>query len=299
MATTKRQRKKENQAARRAALEAARKRQQRKRQIISFGAMGVGVLLLALILVFVAGRGGDDKGAAPTKTTATTAPGKIPRAEPVPAGRAIKGDTPCPKADGSEERASSFEKPPPTSPMCIDPKKQYTAVFDTTEGMVKVKLDPATTPITTNNFVVLARYHYYDGSAIFRTDTSIEILQGGGPTSQSPSDPGPGYTIKDEGAFSIDPATKQSKGPYTYQEGDLIMARKAEPDSTGAQYFFAAGPKVSSLDASGTYLKLGKVVEGLDVVKKVLSLHVADPENQLGSGPSRVVIVKKITIEET
>ena len=34
---------------------------------------------------------------------------------------------------------------------------------------------------------------------MFRTDTSIDIIQGGSPHTQDTSDPGPGYTIKDEG----------------------------------------------------------------------------------------------------
>lgn len=287
MASTKRQRKKENQAARRAALEAARRRQKRKRQLLNVGGLVVGVLLLALLLVFVAGRGDDDEEDAPTSA--------IAKAKPVEAGRTIRGDTPCPKADGSEERATSFEKPPP---MCIDVSRQYTAVFDTSEGRVEVKLDAANAPVTTNNFVVLSRYHYYDGSAMHRTEPSIDIVQGGAPSTQSASDPGPGYTIKDEGAFSSDPATGGVKGPYTYTEGDLVMARSSGPNTTGAQYFFAAGPNVSSLDAQGTYHKFGKVAEGLDVIKKVLALHVEDPATQEG-GPSKVVTVKKITIEET
>ena len=53
--------------------------------------------------------------------------------------------------------------------------------------------------MTANNFIFLAGYHYYDGT-VFRTDTSIDIIQGGSPHTQGASDPGPGYTIKDEGS---------------------------------------------------------------------------------------------------
>ena len=83
------------------------------------------------------------------------------------------------------------------------------------------------------NEVLGYRYRYYDGSRIFRTDTSIDIIQGGGPTTNSPSDPGPGYTIPDEG-----------KG-FKYAAGDLVMARSQGPNSASAQYFFVAGPKAS------------------------------------------------------
>ena len=293
MASSKRQRKKENHEARRAALEAARKRQQRKRQLLNFGGLGVGVLLLAVALVFIAGRGGDDK--TPTTTTTTTAAEKDPAKElasapPVPAGRTITGDTPCPKPTG-EARVSKFEKAPPT---CIDPSKTYRAVFTTSAGVIKATLDTKRTPQTTNNFVVLARYGYYDGSSFQRSEPSIDIIQGGAPNTQSISDPGPGYTIPDEG------------GKFdSYAEGDLVMARTGAPNSASAQYLFSVGPKTTSLGSQGTYVTFGQIVEGLDVVKKVLASHVPCPPDAAASGsacsggaPQPPVVVQTVTIEE-
>ena len=284
MATGKRQRKKENQAARRAALEAARRRQRRKRQLLNLGGMMIGVVLLAALLVFLAGRG--DEGSAAPPTTTSAPPVTLAALPPVPPGRAIKGDTPCPKPTG-EERASSFEKAPP---LCIDPAKKYQAVFTTSAGVVKVDLNTARTPQTTNNFVVLARYGYFNGTSFSRTDPSIDIIQGGAPN-QTLADPGPGYTIKDEGL------------PFTYTEGDLVMARSEAPDSASAQYFFSAGPATANLNADGSYVVFGKVVEGLDVLKKVLASHVdcPDPDDPscLGGAPQPPVEVETVTIEET
>jgi cyclophilin family peptidyl-prolyl cis-trans isomerase len=156
-----------------------------------------------------------------------------------------------------------------------------------------VALDTRDTPGTTNNFVVLSRYHYYDGSAIHRTDPRIDIIQGGAPSAQSASDPGPGYTIPDEKC-----------PPCSYHEGDLVMARSSGPNSGGAQFFFGAGPKVSGLDGDGTsgqgtYVIFGHVTKGLDVVKKILALHPEDPNSQLGGYPKRPVIVKNLTIRES
>lgn len=291
MASNKRQRKKTNQAARRAALEAARRRQHRNRQLRNFGAMGLGVLLLAAVIVFLAGRGdgGEDESASPSTTASA---GKLASVPPVPPGREVKGETPCPKPSG-EERATKFEKPPPESPPCIDPAKQYRAVFATSAGVVKVNLDTKRTPLTVNNFVVLARYRYYDGSSFQRTDPSIDIIQGGSPNTQDIGDRGPGYTIKDEG------------GKFEYAEGDLVMARSSGANSASAQYFFSAGPKTSSLGEQGTYVTFGKVFEGLDVLKKVLASHVDCPEEAggeqsscLGGAPQPPVEVQSITIEE-
>jgi len=258
-------------------------RSARRRRYILIG----GSVAAILVILFLTQRSSSKKSTVSTKgkTTTTVAPatGTPPKAKPVAAGQTITGDTPCPKADGSSPRASKFAKAPP---VCTSIVKKYTATFDTSEGKIVVDLDMTKTPSTTNNFVVLARYHYYDGTAIFRTDPSIDIIQGGAPSTQSPSDPGPGYTIPDEG------------GKFTYSAGDLVMARTQLPNSAGAQFFLVAGPKASSLDAQGTYVTFGKVSQGLDIVQKILGLHEADPSSQLGGGPRRVVTVKSITITE-
>jgi cyclophilin family peptidyl-prolyl cis-trans isomerase len=297
VASQKRERKRQGQQARRAALEAARQRQERKRKIGLGAALVAGVILVALLFTYILG-GGDKKGTTTTPSTSTPTsegtPSTLASVAPVPAGKAIAGDTPCPKADGSEARASKFEKAPP---MCIDPAKSYTAVFTTSAGIVKVKLDTAKTPGTANNFAVLSRYKYYDGSSFQRTDPSIDIIQGGSPNTQSISDPGPGYNIKDEPALDA-----SGKGTYTYAEGDLVMARSQGPDSGSAQYFFAAGPKTKSLEAQGSYVVFGKTVEGLDVLKKVLASHKDCPDAAdqacLGGAPQPPVTITTITIEE-
>ena len=224
-------------------------------------------------------------------------PAQVPPAGP---GASITGETPCPPAEGAE-RTTSFEQAPPT---CIDPTKSYTATFETNRGDITYALDTERTPGTTNNFVVLARYGFYDGTSIFRTDTSIDILQGGSPTTNSPSDPGPGYTIPDEGGeFDFSEAAGQNgSGPFTYQPGQLVMARSAGPDSSGAQYFMTAGPNVSGLDAYGTYIVFGDVTSGQEIAEEILALNVDCPPSDtscIGGGPSEPIIVERVVITES
>jgi len=166
--------------------------------------------------------------------------------------------------------------------LCIDPAKSYTATFDTTAGTVKVDLDTVRTPGTTNNFVVLSRSGYYNGTPIFRADKSIDILQGGG---KSGSDPGPGYTIPDEG------------GKFTYQPGQLVMARSSGENSGGAQWFFTTGPNASNLDAQGTYVTFGHVTEGLDILQTMLA--TASQGGAMGGSPNPPVTVNSVTIQES
>jgi cyclophilin family peptidyl-prolyl cis-trans isomerase len=286
----KRQRQREGRQFRQEELQRAQQTRKNRRRLIVGGVIAV-VVVGVLLIANLGGKKSSSSNSSSSSTTSSTASTSttaaasgVPQAAPVPAGETITGNTPCPKADGSSKRTSQFAKPPPT---CIDPNKTYTATFDTTEGTVVVNLDTKRTPNTANNFVVLSRYHYYDGSAIFRTDPSIDIIQGGAPTTQSASDPGPGYTIKDEG------------GKFTYAAGDLVMARTDQPNSAGAQFFFVTGDKASGLNSQGTYVTFGKVTQGLDVIQKIIGLNKDDPTSGLGGGPSRVVTVKSVTIKES
>lgn len=280
MGTAKRQRKKDFRQARLEVAMAAQKRRKRIRLAINFGLFAVA---LVAVLVWLAQRGDDDDVVAGEGSTTTAATG-----EPAP----------CPELDGTSEVRTEFPAAPPT---CIDPATNaYNAVFDTSEGTIRVALDTTTTPNTTNNFVYLALYHYYDGTQLFRTDPSIGIIQGGSPHTNDPSDPGPGYNLPDEPADQFvydDPAFPQGKGPFTYIPGDLVMARSAQPNGSGAQYFFGVTDAVSALDSQGTYIKFGQVSQGLDVLQSILALHQADPTSELGGGPSREVIVNQVIIE--
>jgi cyclophilin family peptidyl-prolyl cis-trans isomerase len=277
MGTSKRQRQKEGRLARLEAARIAQQRSQRRRRIVT---------ALILVVVFVGGAfafsamfdsdDGQEVTAADTSTTADPTASTEPR-------EFTYGSGECPPEDGADEPKIDFEDAPK---LCIDPAASYTAVFETSEGTVRVALDTERTPGTVNNFVTLARWGYYDGTKIFRTDTSIDVIQGGSPHTDDNTDPGPGYTIPDEG------------GQFTYQPGDLVMARSAAPDSASAQFFFGAGPNVANLDAQGTYVTFGHVTEGLDVLEEILALNEDDPNSGLGGAPSRDVIVESVEIVE-
>jgi peptidylprolyl isomerase/peptidyl-prolyl cis-trans isomerase B (cyclophilin B) len=223
-----------------------------------------------------------------TDTTSETTETTVAEVQP--------GDTECPPADGSAERQIDFDGP---FADCLEDGVDYQARFTTTEGEVLVDLLEEEMPNTVNNFVALARYGYYDDTLLFRTDPSIDIIQGGSPHTQDNTDPGPGYNIPDEGgAFTSDAATGQYTGPFTYEEGQLIMARSMGPDSSSAQFFFSTGPNVELLDGQGTYLLFGDVLEGLDVLQTIIGLHEDDPESGLGGAPSRDVTIESVEILE-
>jgi cyclophilin family peptidyl-prolyl cis-trans isomerase len=276
-----------------AAIQRRKRNQKRLRQ----GAVVVVVLGAVVGIVFALNSGGNSKPTASnttakststsSSTTTTAAASTIPTAPPQTGGTLSAWA--CPKTDGSSPHILHFPSTQP--PMCIDPSKTYTATLTTNEGTITFTFDTKHTPETADNWIVLALYHYYDGTSIDRIDTSLQIEQTGSPSTQSIADPGPGYTIKDEGSG------------YKYAAGDVVMARSSGPNSGAAQYFFVYGSAASVLDSQGTYVTFGHLTgDSLAVLQKIAGLYVACPPNSqtcLGGGPRTVVLISKVTITES
>jgi cyclophilin family peptidyl-prolyl cis-trans isomerase len=181
--------------------------------------------------------------------------------------------TDCPAPDGSSPRQTTFSGP---MPMCIDPEKSYQAEIVTNHGTMTAFLYPQKAPKTVNNFVSLARYHYYDG-LIFHRIIREFMIQGGCPEGSGRG--GPGYRFEDE-----------LPEPGKYEVGSLAMAN-AGPNTNGSQFFIVSGAHGVTLPPQ--YSLFGKVVKGLDVVATI---------NDLGSGsgkPREDVVIESVTITET
>lgn len=305
MSTEKRARQKSNRASRIAAAQAAEAKSRSRRRMIRWGSLVVVAVVVLAGVAWLVNGGDDESEFDPVSTATATEPETADPepTEPEPAEPDSTTSTPqsveiaepsnpsCPAADKSSPRTLDFAGP---QPICINPAHSYTAVFDTSEGEIVIDLDTENTPNTTNNFVTLARWGYYDGTTLFRTDPSIDIIQGGSPHTNSAGDPGPGYTIPDEPTFSSEGGVLT--GPYRYVPGQLVMARSAGPDSSGAQFFFTTGPKTALLDGQGTYIVFGQTDEaGLGVMQDIIGLHQPD-DSGLGGSPSRTVTVNSVTI---
>ncbi len=201
--------------------------------------------------------------------------------------------TSCPADDGSQEQQLTFQRRPI---WCLENGQTYTAIFHTSEGEVKVVLDTDRTPESSNNFVVLSRFKYYDNTLLFRFDPSLAIIQGGSPHTNDWSDPGPGYTIPDEGGI-FETFGGSTVGPFTYKAGQLVMARSAGPNSSGAQFFLTTGNEVEVLNGQGSYIVFGETnAEGLEVLKAMMDLYEEDETSPYGGGPVRDVVLNSIEI---
>ncbi|MDH3707931.1 MAG: peptidylprolyl isomerase [Acidimicrobiia bacterium] len=286
MGTDKRSRQKANRAAAIDHARAEAARRQRNQRVLTYGAMALVAVFFLGLVWFLVTRDDDDvvsNEPPPTDTTVTdtSATDAGDPAVPVvittpPPGDTITGATECPPDDGSAPRTTTFEQAPP---MCIDPAKDYEAEMLTSLGPVTLHLDAEIAPETVNNFVVLSRYHYYDGVPYHRVITDF-MIQGGDATGNPPGTGGPGYTFGDE----------LPGDDYVYQPGDLAMANSG-PDTNGSQFFIVTND--DGVDwLAGAHTLFGTVTEGMAVVDEIEALDAGD------SNPTAEVVIESITVTE-
>ena len=290
MGTDKRDRQKANRQLRLEQMAKSQQQQRFKRRGLLIGG-GIAAAVLLAFLFSIFGSDDDDGEAQSTTTSASaveatdttvavsTAPvSTVPPAATVP-GVAITGETPCPPDDGSAERTITFEQPPP---MCIDEATSYTAEIETNVGSMTVELDATKAPNTVNNFVVLARYHYFDGIVCHRAIPGF-VVQCGDPDGTGSG--GPGYEFGDE-----------LPGEGEYAIGSLAMANSGA-NTNGSQFFIITGESGAALPAD--YSLFGQVTEGLDTtVKELDALGNPDPASN-GVPPLGLIQIAGVTITES
>ena len=153
------------------------------------------------------------------------------------------------------------------------------AVIETKFGAVELKFFPDLAPKHTNNFIELAKKGFYDNTTFHRVIPGF-MIQGGDPNSTNPDKSshgmgGPGHTVKAE--FS----------EKSHKRGILSMARSANPDSAGSQFFICVKDS-SFLDRQ--YTVFGEVVSGMDVVDQI----VCQPRDARDNPDERVEMTVKI-----
>ncbi|HEX8077642.1 MAG TPA: peptidylprolyl isomerase [Chthoniobacterales bacterium] len=160
------------------------------------------------------------------------------------------------------------------------------AVFKTSEGEMVAEFWSDVAPNTVENFKKLAKSGFYDGTAFHRIIKGF-MAQGGDPLTKDPSKESiwgtgdPGYKIKAE--FS------QKK----HDRGVLSMARSADPNSAGSQFFICFGPR-TSLD--GQYTVFGKIIKGDDVLDKLANVPVTRSASGENSKPVNRVALESVKI---
>jgi cyclophilin family peptidyl-prolyl cis-trans isomerase len=147
-------------------------------------------------------------------------------------------------------------------------------VITTDKGVISFAFYYDVAPDTTDTIMALAREGYYDGLTFHRIVPGF-VIQGGDPLGDGRGGPG----------FNIDAEFSTRK----HLPGVLSMARSGDPlenqgfkprpefaNSAGSQFFICLEAQ-ESLD--GKYTAFGKVTEGMEVVKAIGAVPLADAKS--------------------
>lgn len=183
---------------------------------------------------------------------------------------AVYGTGPCPMVDGSSPTTRQF---PEAFAECIEAGKLYSAVIVTSKGEFKIQLDARGAPVAVNNFVALARFHYFDDTPCPAIYANLAAVCGVGDSQK-----GPGYTIADDvetpgGSLPAGAVAVLRNGPGLGGSAFFVLVGKAKPE--------------------GPHTVFGKVVGGLGTLATI---------SALGSGDGRStepVSIVSVTITES
>jgi cyclophilin family peptidyl-prolyl cis-trans isomerase len=162
--------------------------------------------------------------------------------------------------------ASSAAQPERPAPTTLDapvyealaaPTVSPRVFIDTSRGTIEIELSVLDAPVTSHNFLTLARKGYFNGLRFHRVLGDF-VAQGGDPRGDGTG--GPGYSIRDE------------LNDQPYLRGTVGMALSG-PDSGGSQFFITRSPQ-PHLDAK--YTVFGRVVSGIEAVDRLRQWDVIE-----------------------
>lgn len=159
----------------------------------------------------------------------------------------------------------------------------------TSVGPITLALDTRRAPATTANFLAYVDDGRFDGVWFYRAARSrlapkFGFVQGGIRTDAQRILP----------AFPLETTTKTG---LRHLDGTISMARRAEAGSAGGNFFITVGP-MPAMDASPQspgYAAFGRVIAGMDTVKRILALPTGGGMGgQLLLRPIRLVSAKRL-----
>ncbi len=211
------------------------------------------------------------------KAAAQVSPAQQTRGLATPSVETIPQVSPTPKLEeaGKSDEAKNMDK-----------DQKEVAVLKTSAGEMVVEFWPDVAPKTVANFEKLAKEGFYDGTAFHRIIKGF-MIQGGDPNTKDVANEsrygtgGPGYSIPAE--FNERPHVR----------GVLSMARSADPNSGGSQFFICLGT-AKSLDRQ--YTAFGHLIKGLDVLDRIGDTPVGRGNGGEMSKPNSRITLESVKI---
>ena len=155
--------------------------------------------------------------------------------------------------------ATPTPKPLPAGPV---------VVLETTMGTIKIGLHKDKAPITVANFMKYVQARHYDGTIFHRVMPGF-MIQGGG------------LDTKMVEKVGMAPIRNEARNGLRNTRGSVAMARTSDPNSATAQFFISVKDNHSldfGIQGAG-YAVFGEVLDGMDVVDKLVAVQTPDRGN--------------------
>ncbi|MEW9897328.1 peptidylprolyl isomerase [Chitinivorax sp. PXF-14] len=149
----------------------------------------------------------------------------------------------------------------------------------TSMGTIKLELYPDKAPKTVDNFIEYVKSGQYKGTVFHRVIPHF-MIQGGGLTADLKEKP------------TRAPIKNEADNGLKNDTGTIAMARMADPDSASAQFFINVNDNVFLNHGARDfgYAVFGKVVEGMDVVRKIEVVPTASDV------PLKPVVIESVSL---
>lgn len=170
---------------------------------------------------------------------------------------------------------------------CAEGKKNPVVDMETSLGTVKIELFEKEAPISVKNFLDYANSGFFNNTIFHRVIPGF-MAQGGGLTSNLSPKPGSRPAIKNE----ADNGLKNDRGT-------VAMARAGDPNSATSQFFINVvdNKMLNRPNPDGFgYAVFGKVVEGMDVVDKIVNTPQERKNSVFQNVPQVPVVIKSVKV---
>jgi peptidyl-prolyl cis-trans isomerase A (cyclophilin A) len=156
-------------------------------------------------------------------------------------------------------------------------------VVETTMGNITVELFKDKAPKSVENFLEYAKAGYYSGTIFHRVIKGF-MIQGGGLTEALT--PRSGLRA---------PIVNESTNGLKNEIGTLAMARTNEMNSATSQFFINTRNN-GGADSNFAYAVFGKVIDGMDIVKKIESSATGN-KGMYSDVPKETITIKSIKLK--
>ena len=162
-------------------------------------------------------------------------------------------------------------------------------ILKTNLGDIKIELNPEKAPTTCANFANYVKKGFYNGTIFHRVIPGF-MIQGGG------------FTEQMEQKETDAPIANEADNGLRNEPGSIAMARTQDPHSATAQFFINTVDnsflnfRSKTVDGWG-YAVFGKVVDGMDVVKKIEKVRT-HRSGWYDDVPVETVVIKEAVIED-